>query len=492
MLVGKYRGNPAHPDRKTAIMPRRGKATAAATAADELYVAGFHRPTKDEILRACGEFPWTTDTNRVKHREKLLLGSGGGGKTSISSLNHLDTLKYYQQTNNQTFWSNLPAPVDETSWLAQVNEQGQTFDEYVHFITLRSGKFKPNSNPDNPHIYILPISEEEGRWPETGPALDGILEYVSAFFCRDVIKLDYVYLKPNPGQNSRKPVIWRTSTHECEITGRLSKSSSRFQTHVDGLLTEIAAVRDDGCYNGQAISNAFAVVGITSSDLYSGESDLFIAGMAAGGSKVAVLSLARYHPHLKMCPFHWDDYSYLSNPSTYSYYEDEKRRRKIGSTTPPSFDSLSTKSQSEYIRRAGKLIVHEICHVYGIDHCIFYDCLMNGTGHLVEDFSAPSHLCPVCLRKLQFRLGFDVEERYEGLQRVFDKWNLRAESKWIEDRLKVIRSTDSSEAPAVEESKVGTSHAANADASTQRKRRKVARTEEVVDLTSDVEENCSS
>jgi hypothetical protein len=91
--------------------------------------------------------------------------------------------------------------------------------------------------------------------------------------------------------------------------------------------------------------------------------------------------LARYHPHMKMCPFHWDDYSYLPQSSAYSYYEDNKKRT-IGASATPSFCALSAKSQSEYIRRAGKLIVHEICHVYGIDHCVYYHCLMNGTGEL--------------------------------------------------------------------------------------------------------------
>lgn len=470
---------------------RRGDGGGAKRAEGAPYVSGFHLPSKEEILQACGTFPWTTEESRVKQREDLLLGKGGGGQTTLSSIRHLDVSKYYQQTDLQPFWLDLPPPVDDTSWLAQVNEPGQTFEEYVHFITLRSGKFKPNSNPDNPHIYILPISEEEGTWPDTGPALDGIIEYVSAFFCRDVIQLDYVYIKPNPGRPSRKSVLWRTAMHECEIHGRLSTTNPRFQTHVDGLLTEIAAVRDDGSYNDQVIADAFAVIGITSSDLYSGDSDLFVAGMAAGGSKVAVLSLARYHPHVKMCPFNWDDYSYLPGPSSYSYYEDNKKR-KIGASTPSSFASLSTKSQSEYIRRAGKLIVHEICHVYGIDHCVYYNCIMNGTGHLVEDFSAPSHLCPVCLRKLQFRLGFNVEERYERLQRVFEKWDLKTESKWIKDRLRTIRGADP--ANPEDESKgeekglaKSISLESNSSRSSQQKKRKHLRVEEVVDLTGEEE-----
>jgi hypothetical protein len=59
----------------------------------------------------------------------------------------------------------------------------------------------------------------------------------------------------------------------------------------------------------------------------------------------------------------------------------------------------------------------------------------------VEDFSAPAHLCPVCLRKLQFRLGFDICERYEGLLALFEKWRLAPEARWISDRLRSLRAT---------------------------------------------------
>ena len=39
-------------------------------------------------------------------------------------------------------------------------------------------------------------------------------------------------------------------------------------------------------------------------------------------------------------------------------------------------------------------------------------CLMQGTGRLVEDFAAPSHLCPVDLAKLQACIGCELLPRY--------------------------------------------------------------------------------
>ena len=74
--------------------------------------------------------------------------------------------------------------------------------------------------------------------------------------------------------------------------------------------------------------------------------------------------------------------------------------------------------------------MHEIAHLYGIDHCVRRDCVMRGTGHLVEDFAAPSHVCEVDLRKLQFRLGFALAARHAALAAVYARWGLKREAAW--------------------------------------------------------------
>lgn len=40
---------------------------------------------------------------------------------------------------------------------------------------------------------------------------------------------------------------------------------------------------------------------------------------------------------------------------------------------------------------------------------------MNGSNHYEEAVRKVPHLCPVCLRKLQLALQFDLLERYEAL-----------------------------------------------------------------------------
>lgn len=49
--------------------------------------------------------------------------------------------------------------------------------------------------------------------------------------------------------------------------------------------------------------------------------------------------------------------------------------------------------------------------MFGLKHCIYYDCVMNGSNHLEESKRRSRLLCPVCLRKMTDSTGWDVLER---------------------------------------------------------------------------------
>ena len=34
-------------------------------------------------------------------------------------------------------------------------------------------------------------------------------------------------------------------------------------------------------------------------------------------------------------------------------------------------------------------MTHELCHMFGIKHCVFYNCCMNGSNHLEEASTHP-------------------------------------------------------------------------------------------------------
>ena len=67
------------------------------------------------------------------------------------------------------------------------------------------------------------------------------------------------------------------------------------------------------------------------------------------------------------------------------------------------------------LKRALKVFAHEVGHVFGLPHCVAYRCAMNGSNSLPEADSRPMHLCPICLKKLEWNLGFDAAERYRAL-----------------------------------------------------------------------------
>lgn len=49
-------------------------------------------------------------------------------------------------------------------------------------------------------------------------------------------------------------------------------------------------------------------------------------------------------------------------------------------------------------------MAHEIGHMFGLRHCIYFSCLMSGSNHLEETNAKPIEFCPVCIRKLQSNL----------------------------------------------------------------------------------------
>lgn len=63
------------------------------------------------------------------------------------------------------------------------------------------------------------------------------------------------------------------------------------------------------------------------------------------------------------------------------------------------------------------VMVHEIGHMFNIEHCIFYSCIMNGANNLIEDRNNLLELCAVCLRKFQSNIKFDVIGRYEAVRK---------------------------------------------------------------------------
>jgi len=136
--------------------------------------------------------------------------------------------------------------------------------------------------------------------------------------------------------------------------------------------------------------DAFCVVGITMEDLYPDPAWNFVFGQASLTERVGVYSFARYG----------------GGPKALT------------------------------LRRSCKVLTHETGHMFGLAHCIWFRCVMNGSNHLAEADARPMHLCPADLRKLQRSIGFDVVERYRRLSAVCREAGIEDEAQWLESELR--------------------------------------------------------
>lgn len=134
-------------------------------------------------------------------------------------------------------------------------------------------------------------------------------------------------------------------------------------------------------------ADAAVYFGITGSDLYADNMN-FVFGQASLEVRAGVYSLARYAPEF------W------------------KRKLREG-------------DDRKLLRRACQVLVHEIGHAFGLSHCVFYECAMNGSNSLAEADATPIEFCPVCRRKLLWNIGADKSKRHADLERFLRRHGLK-------------------------------------------------------------------
>lgn len=180
-----------------------------------------------------------------------------------------------------------------------------------------------------------------------------------------------------------------TSIADSEIPSRIHRGGQT-QLLSTGVLTWL---------KDRVPNDAYCLLAVTMTDLYPAEDWNFVFGQASLRDRVGVYSFARYDPHF------------------------------YGNKRGKDTDSL-------ILLRSCKVLAHETGHMFGIRHCVHYHCLMNGSNHLDETDAHPVHLCPVCLRKLDWSKSRDLQARYQGLKEFADQSGWESESKWLETRLK--------------------------------------------------------
>ncbi len=206
------------------------------------------------------------------------------------------------------------------------------------------------------------------------PLTDVLKEYAGSYFAMPV------------------EVLPTLSLSEKNITTRINNYTKNRQI----LTTDVLTILKDNLP-----ADAFCLLAITMEDLYPEPSWNFVFGQASLRERVGVYSFARYDP---------------------AFYGDKRGK---------DYEKL-------ILRRSCKVLVHETGHMFGLQHCIFFRCVMNGSNHLKESDSRPLYLCPVCLRKLHHSVGFDVTIRYKNLYRFYKNFGFDNDSRWLAHRLDFI------------------------------------------------------
>jgi archaemetzincin len=210
------------------------------------------------------------------------------------------------------------------------------------------------------------------------PLVESLGEYAGAYFAMEV------------------KVLAPLALDDKNITTRINQYTKKRQILTGDVLTILQR---------NLPSDAFCVLAITMEDLYPEPSWNFVFGQASLRGRVGVYSFARYDP----------------------FFYGRKRGKDY---------------EKILLQRSCRVLTHETAHMFGLQHCIYFKCVLNGSNHLKESDSRPLHLCPICLRKLQYSIGFDVVTRYRNLLHFYRKVGLDNEAQWVSNRLEWILGTE--------------------------------------------------
>lgn len=267
-----------------------------------------------------------------------------------------------------------------------------------------------------------------------------------------------------------------TLTH-IRTRPRPSSAPFPYQLNLDDLLDAAIAFLP---------GDAYALVLLTAHDMYESEDDEFCAGRAYGGSRVAVVQTARYNPvldglngiggggkeavgeHVWPASHCAEFVRRVCEEQDIDVDDDEeersKKRTRAAKAVSPMHLALSALISAPsspdvslsrvWTSRIALTAVHELGHCFGIAHCVYYACGMQGSASMAEEARQPPYVCPVELAKLSWALVVEgksggeedrrawVRERHEALRRYCREWEdvrvWRAYGGWLDGLLKMI------------------------------------------------------
>ncbi|AEO67345.1 uncharacterized protein THITE_2088833 [Thermothielavioides terrestris NRRL 8126] len=349
-------------------------------------------------------------------------------------------------------------------------------------------------------IYVVPapqvgpaVSKTVSSWtvpsPSRAASLKGKCEAPDVELVRQYLEAFYYPLPVRLLPKEVRLVPWTGGN----AAGRSKKQQDGPQyigLQVGGIVTRITTRRcPDGAFGRQLrLSNildaaldalpddAYALVMLVAHDTYEDEHDDFCCGLAYGGSRIAVVSFARYHPLLDEAAGVDRDHAwpfahcaaFVERLCRGAAAAGSRKKRKVDNSqvttaAQPLADiikkTLEAGARSDgdlsalWLSRVARTVAHEVGHCFCLTHCRYYACSMQSTTCVAEDLRQPPYLCPVCLAKLTRAVrdvskgAFDetrfLIERYTTLARFCKQWERAAMFAgyrcWLEKRIDALQ-----------------------------------------------------
>lgn len=189
----------------------------------------------------------------------------------------------------------------------------------------------------------------------------------------------------------RVKVLRGIPMEKFEVDNRISEETGKIQYNATQILKKLEP---------KLRSDAYCLIAICMEDLYPRDEWNFVFGLASMKNRTGIFSFARYHEN-------WE--------------KNEENKLSIDDT--------------KLIMRSLKVMIHEIGHMFGLRHCIYFNCIMNGSNTLEENDKKPIFMCPVCIRKLQHNIKFEFYDRLKALKNASQEIGGEFEeaAKWYEE-----------------------------------------------------------
>ncbi len=293
---------------------------------------------------------------------RLVLGAAvltAAGAGAALWLFHSDDLAAIRRAGRQI--APLHAPLGKPrpgDWLTVQSEPGQTFEKYLHDDLIR-----PRDKPQA--LYVLPLGEFNALQKRV---VDDTAEFLGVFYGFTVKTLPAEALGDVPAE-----------------ARRIHPRQGRPQILTKHLLQRVARRRP---------ADAFGVLALTTSDLWAGRGNGYVAGQGNPKLRVGVWSLAR--------------------------------------NADPARDYQLC------LRRSLKTATHETGHMLGLWHCVAFRCLMNGSNSRAECDRTPLAFCPECEQKVWWVCRLDPAGRYRRLIAFAEGHRLDEEARFWRESLAAL------------------------------------------------------